>query len=349
MSALVGWKPVSADPAVASARIRCLNPLAELRRRGYPVEPHRPGRRYAAVVFSKRYDAASLREARALQEAGTRVVFDLCDNHFHYPGGRPELARGAERLRAMLRLANDLVASTDALADVIRAELGDARPVTVIGDAVEEAIPVRAWPPVRWYRRRQLDLLERELGKPFRRDALRLVWFGARGGPYGPGGLADLARVREVLTAFQRERPLTLTIISNSERACQEAVRDWIVPHFYLEWHPLTFLEALGLHHVALVPVTPTPYTRCKTNNRVATALLHGLAVVADAIPSYEELRPFTMLDDWTGGLLRYADPAARADDVSRGRAHVRQRWTIGRVSDDWERLFDAVLGAAGR
>ena len=36
----------------------------------------------------------------------------------------------------------------------------------------------------------------------------------------------------------------------------------------------------------------PNPFTLCKTVNRLATALLLGLPVVADMIPSYEELRP---------------------------------------------------------
>src|SRR4051812_38983892 len=41
---LIGWKPKSLDPMVASARIRCMNPLSELQRRGYPVELFRADR-----------------------------------------------------------------------------------------------------------------------------------------------------------------------------------------------------------------------------------------------------------------------------------------------------------------
>jgi hypothetical protein len=337
----VGWKPVANDAAVASARIRCFNPVAELRRRGLPVEVFVPGRAYATVVFSKRYDAGSVREAEALKARGARLVFDLCDNHFHVPPGQPALAEAARRLRAMLELADVRVVSTDALAEVVSAEMGDGRPVTVVGDAVEDSLPAAAPAPLRWLRRRDLGRLTAWLAA--HPDAVRLVWFGVAGGPYGPGGVGDLARIAEPVAGFSARRAATLTIISNSAHAAREATAGWPLPVHYLEWRAETFYEALALQHVALIPVTPTPFTRCKSNNRVATALARGLAVVADAIPSYEPFRPFAALDDWAGGLGRYADPGARRADLERGAAYVRERWTIGPIADAWQRVLEAA------
>jgi len=341
--AAIGWRPVSDDPAVASARIRCLNPLAELERRGAPVELYRSSRTYTAVVYSKRYDAGTLRDAERRKAAGTRIVFDLCDNHFYNPNGSRRLAAAAERLRAMLRLADDLVASTDAMADVIRAEVGE-RPVAVIGDAVEELVAQRERWDIRYDRRRHLAFAEARMGSGKHTNALRLIWFGAHGGPYGAGGIADLRRIRDVVLQFHRHQPVWLTVISNSQWSYYRWVRWWRVPTTYLAWSPTTFIEGLGLHHIAVIPVSPTPFTRCKSNNRVATALAHGLAVIADAIPSYEEFRPFTVLDDWERGLARYADARARVDDVEKGRAHVRARWTIGPIADQWQRFLEGLL-----
>ena len=59
-----------------------------------------------------------------------------------------------------------------------------------------------------------------------------------------------------------------------------------------------------------VVPISPNPFTRCKSANRPALALAAGVPVVADAIPSYRELAPYLTLDDWAGG-LRHAPMAS--------------------------------------
>src|SRR3989442_207018 len=147
---MVGWKTRVESPRVASVRLRCLNPLSELRDQGYPVEAFDRRRmdRYAAVVYSKLYDDASCEEALRLKRLGVSVAFDLCDNHFH--GVRADRSAEARRQRLirMMTAADHLVASTEALADVMRKELDAARPITVIGDAVETHIAVpraHAW------------------------------------------------------------------------------------------------------------------------------------------------------------------------------------------------------------
>ena len=55
---MIGWKPKFKDLQVASVRYRCLNPLRELQRRGFPIElfDELNVGRYSCVVFSKLYD-----------------------------------------------------------------------------------------------------------------------------------------------------------------------------------------------------------------------------------------------------------------------------------------------------
>ncbi|KAB0583529.1 hypothetical protein F7Q92_07575 [Ideonella dechloratans] len=90
------------------------------------------------LVLSKRYDAASLEHALQLRSRhGTRVVLDLCDNHFYAADPSPKWVERSDRLRAAARAANLVVASTEALAEVIRAEAGSAVRIAVIGDAAE--------------------------------------------------------------------------------------------------------------------------------------------------------------------------------------------------------------------
>lgn len=100
---LIGWKPFGESPKIASARIRCRGPLALLRAAGIPVElyRHENERRYRVVILQKLYDLAHLELARRLREHGTRVVFDLCDNHLYNPTGDPKYAEQEVWLREM--------------------------------------------------------------------------------------------------------------------------------------------------------------------------------------------------------------------------------------------------------
>jgi hypothetical protein len=334
---------------VASARIRCMNPLGELQRRGFPVELFRPDHAssYQVVVYSKLYDEASYKEAQQLRAQGVRVVVDLCDNHFYNPGGVPELTRAGLELRRMLRLADHLIASTPELAAVMATEVDGNPPVTVIGDAVEETIQGVERPSLlRWVHRgrlrRLLTRLQRERAAGVEAS---LVWFGIHGGPHHEHGMADLQRIRPILEAIHRQHRLQLTVISNSRSKFASLIAPWSLPTHYLEWSPTTFLDALRAHDIALIPVTQNPFTTCKSNNRLATALSMGLAVVADAIPSYREFGETCRLDDWHQGLLEYVtDPDLRLRHAAGGRQYVLRKYSLSRIADDWERLFSAVL-----
>jgi hypothetical protein len=344
---LIGWKPKSLDPMVASARIRCMNPLGELQRRGFPVELFRSDHAasYQAVVYSKLYDTASYNEARRLRANGVRVVVDLCDNHFYNPGNVPELAQAGTELRRMLQLADHLVASTPELASVMAAEVGGNPPVTVIGDAVEERIEVAQPGLLRWVHQRRLRRLLARLQQG-RVGGVKasLVWFGIHGGPHHDHGMADLQRVRPIVEAIHRQYPLQMTVISNSRSKFASLIAPWSVPTQYLEWSPATFLDALGAHDIALIPVTQNPFTTCKSNNRLAAALSVGLAVVADSIPSYREFGKISRLDDWHHGLLDYVqDPELRRRHAAAGRQYVLQKYSLSQVGGDWERLFSSI------
>ena len=326
-----------------------MNPLRELRRRGFPVELFRPDHlsSYQAVVYSKLYDPASYNEAVKLRAQGVRVVVDLCDNHFYNPEEVPALAQAAVELRRMLRLADHLVASTPEVATIMVAEAGADLPVTVIGDAVEESI-IGVKEPIltRWVRQRQLrSLLARlEHGRAAGVEA-SLVWFGIHGGPHHEHGMGDLQRVRPVLEKIHHRHKLHLTVISNSRSKFDSLIAPWSIPTHYLEWSPTTFLDALRAYEIALIPVTQNPFTRCKSNNRLATALSVGLAVVADSIPSYREFGQVSRLDAWDQGLLEYVkDPGLRSRHAAEGREYVLRKYSLERIADDWERLFESIM-----
>src|SRR5436309_15239440 len=83
----IGWKPISTNVRVASSRLRCLEPLSELRWRGYSVATYNPNHvdRYAALIYSKAYHHLSYREATGLQKRGIRLAFDRHAKHLYNP------------------------------------------------------------------------------------------------------------------------------------------------------------------------------------------------------------------------------------------------------------------------
>ena len=82
----------------------------------------------------------------------------------------------------------------------------------------------------------------------------------------------------------------------------------------------------------------------CKTVNRLALALLLGVPVVADAIPSYEELRPYALLGEWAAGLWDYIeDRARRRREVRAGQRYLRSKYTPARVVSQWSAVFRSL------
>jgi hypothetical protein len=348
---LIGWKPKFYDPTVASVRIRCLNPLSELRARGYPIELFNDTRcsTYRVVVYSKLYDDASYGEAVRLKTQGVRIILDLCDNHFYNPSAWGPLVKARGELLRMLALTDYVVTSTETLAEVVRTVKPDVSPITVIGDAVEIDIEeefTSMWR--RWWHRRQLAKLLAAIEEEQKEGRTPLVWFGIHGGPNAPYGMLDLLRIRPCVEGLNSQFPLSLTVISNSWHKYFKMIRPWAIPTRYIPWSANTFLTALRAHAIAVVPVSNNPFTRCKTNNRLVTALQAGVAVVADPIPSYDEFRCVTRLDSWESGLREYLlNPDLRLQDVQHAKSIIDARWTLPRIADQWQSFFEKVLSAS--
>ncbi len=177
-----------------------------------------------------------------------------------------------------------------------------------------------------------------------------MVWFGIHGGPYHEHGMGDLLRIRPFVEQLHLRHKVQLTVVSNSKEKFSRLIAPWSVPTYYLEWSPLTFLPALRAHQIAVIPVTQNQFTRCKSNNRVATALAAGLGVVADTIPSYEEFAQVCRLDSWEEGLWDYVrDPALRSRDVRAGQALLSRRYSSERIADAWQELFNAVTAGVAK
>lgn len=360
----VGWRPHSLNPIVAGARYRCLNPLRAMHSQGdIDAELFDPRRAhtYTIVVYQalcvrhveEDADLARnvLHAAYELRRQGATLVVDECDNHFHNPKGSLSWSKTSANIRSLIDLSDQVVTSTQALANELRSATGTAKPVTVIGDAVESDNEVDfdpAWRRILSLKRKAAHLRQRALASVLRAESsngvTQLVWFGNHGTSYAEGGMLDLLKVRPLLEQLHKRHPLSLTVISNSEPKYLEHIKPWAIPSRYVTWDRTTFLELLRLHDIALIPITRDPFTVCKSNNRLATALRAGLAVVADSIPSYEAFSSACILDDWDTGLASYlCSPDRRAAHVSAGQALIDLQWTPHHIAQQWQAFFKTL------
>jgi hypothetical protein len=327
----IGWIPSSRDMRVASARLRCALPCRYLRDAGWEAElfDERRAGSYDLVVFQKIYDRRRLELASTLRGAGVKTVFDLCDDHFYNPDRLPELEERARRLEEMLDLVDAVSVATPVLARLV----ADRVP-TVVDDALDE---MAHRPPAR--RRPSLPRRSR------RTDELRLVWYGNAGMKSPPFGLVHLPKVIPALERLNGQRPLCLTVISNSRPAYEDALAGASFSHGYREWELRSFAHLFAQNDLCIIPIEQNPFTLGKTANRVVLSLRLGVPVVADPIPSFDEFAPFILLDEWDASLVRYAtDPDLRARHVRAGREYVQATYTPARVVAQWGGFFRRVL-----
>ncbi|MEJ0059369.1 MAG: hypothetical protein WDM79_07290 [Terricaulis sp.] len=95
--------------------------------------------------------------------------------------------------------------------------------------------------------------------------------------------------------------------------------------------------------------MTANPFTLCKSNNRVATALWHGAPVLADRIPAYDELADFAVLDDWDAGFSAALGRDAKLTQRTQaGRAYVRAHYNGPVMARAWRGAIETALTRAG-
>lgn len=344
------WHADKVDTTLASIRYRMLQPLAALQARGVPIELFDPARApdsYDAIIFCKSQGERAVEIAAAARGAGRAVIYDMCDNLFAaHRIGHASAAR-IERVGKLLELATHTTFSTATLAEQIATEVPFDAPRTVIPDALDVTTPADAPAPglrERWAMRRLARFLLRHP------DALHCVWFGkSLGRVSGYVHIDDaVAQLREFAAGTGTR--VTLTVISNDRLGFWRAAPRWKLPLHYMPWTQAIASPAISAHRVAVIPLERNNYTAGKTMNRPATALLLGLGVVADSIPSYEELRPFVALDDWQSGLARYRDLSDETQaELEAGRRHLTERYSADAVADRWaEVLTQSSLSPRG-
>jgi len=340
MDASFAWYADSVDPSLASVRYRLLEPMTAMRAAGVPIELYdlqKGPAAYRAVIFCKSQKPASLTTLRAVQAAGGRAIYDLCDNVFAaHQAGHASAAR-ADCVAAMLREADTLTFSTAMLKAQIEAR-ADKLPAGrfILPDTLDTDIPKD--PKLNWASKIVLSRLDHFLAR--NSNGLHAIWFGNTMGNLS--GYAHMRRAVSELSTFSRSKPVTLTVMSNQRLLYHHHARAWPIPSHYVTWNLAIARAVLTRHRVAVIPIEGNEYTAGKTLNRPATALLHGLGVVSDPIPSYHELAEFTSLGNWQAGLGEAADWSATAQEkVKSGADYLRRLYNRDAVGKQWRTIIE--------
>lgn len=330
---MIGWKPFSWDSNIASARLRCFVPCEQLKQAGWPSELFEISRLndYKAVVFQKAYTAEDVQLARQLKAHGSKVIFDLCDNHFYKLTRQPGSVEQLRCLEQMVDLADVVSISTPKLAELIA-----GKPTVVVDDAIE-SFPVAGW----------RSSIIRAFGLPHHRfsSRARLIWFGNCGSDDPAFGLVDLAAIIPELNRLDVSAKISLSVISNSKTVFEKHIRGTTFPARYYSWEKETFQAIFQQHQLCLLPISSNPFTLCKTNNRLLLSLRLGVPVVADKIPSYEEFTGCVLFSDWFNNVQTYLkNPNLGRLHVENARRHICERYPERRTAEQWAALFHSLL-----
>ena len=118
-------------------------------------------------------------------------------------------------------------------------------------------------------------------------------------------------------------------------------------------WSEESARRVLAESDVGVVPVRDAEGAALASSNRVTALMAAGLPVVADRLPSYEEVVEHgctgylcDSVEDWRHALRELLDPARRASVAAAARAGVDPAYRVETIGDQWIQLLDEVGGA---
>lgn len=316
--------PAGPTSPLASTRYRVIIPAQQLARLGHEVriqtvEPGGAakldhGFEPEAVVVSKSFHSATEEVAKAARARGARIVADFCDDHFEHP------EHGAH-YRRLAELAEHRVASTPAMAEVIRLQTG--LNATVIGDPVEGPRGMPMFAP--------------------RFPALRIAWFGH------PSNLTGLAKKAGELRALAAHMPIHLSVVTTQ---CKEVIalltslaNGWgdRVQVELFQWTLETTWKAIEQADLVWIPVDEGNATKAvKSPNRLLEPLWAGRLTVADRVPSYQDFADLMPIGVGLERAVREAltDPAGVEAKLRECQRRIGRWYSTFACGNEWARVL---------
>lgn len=354
----LSWIPASKNPSSASFRLRVAMIMEELRKRGHICEFYSESSRFDILIVSKKYDSNTLQimERAKAKNPKCRIVFDICDNHFHTDKKDVRQIQNhsnkVNSLNRALELADAVTTSSKYLTFVIASLCQiESDVIYTIEDCFEtEQKLIQKKGIKRWLAELKFRWLKWQL-KTINESKDRFVWFGTHGVEYAEGGMTDLLEQQQAIFETLGNSNRSLTIISNSYFKYKRISRKLNVRTFYVPWNQYTVDRILRLHAFLLLPIKLTPFTSSKSSNRLVTAMTNGLLVICDMIPAYEELRQH-VITPVNAGNLKYAiamEKETYHQHTNDAQTHVLNKYSINRIAENWETAFLRIYSSKPR
>ncbi|MEP5764928.1 MAG: hypothetical protein ABJ308_10045 [Halieaceae bacterium] len=381
---IVAWKTNSYDVNLASLRYRVLHRVLGLdslgiKSRIFPgvteVDFSQP---LIAVVFVKCASISDLADAHYAHSQGIPIILDLCDNIFlpQYPS--KTAFHIAEVFLDMAEIADAVVTTNDAMANVIRENVRRQELRTVvIPDGVETPKLVNASAKLikkhqrssknaprlidRLWKHKgalgallkeQIHIYQNRLSSTFEFRQLRaesfiqrrkvILWFGNAGGAYAKFGLASLQEILPALERSARKYDLILIVISNSRVKYERLADKAKIPTVYIDWTPRVVYRVLEFADLVVLPNSLDEFSRCKSENRVLMALQQRVPVVTTKSPATERLQDCVLFDDFEAGIDKYfSNKELVATHLKTASEVIKSRYSEPRLAMRWASLIN--------
>lgn len=311
---------------LASVRYRIILPALMLSQHGYRVQlsplPHpttleaiKPLLASDVVIFSKSVTELNEQLAQQAKQLGARMIFDICDNYLDDP-------QYARHYRFMINLADQVVANTQAMAEVIHAHTG--KTAQVIGEPVEGP-----------------------RGQPYFAPAepLRLLWFGH------PVNFDSLQAMIPHIFPLSQQRRLVLHIVTAPHDGITQACTQFNQRYghqFQLRlspWSLPTTWQALQDTDIVVIPTVKNQKKYVKSPNRLVESLWAGRFVVAQPLPAYQAFASWSWLNwDLLSGLqwaLQHPQEVVRAVEASQ--SYIAHHCSPEVIAQRWAEVLDSV------
>lgn len=209
------------------------------------------------------------------------------------------------------------------------------------------------WPGIRFseYQRAktqsQVKPLNTQLRSPkpaLAPGAKKLLWFG-NSGIEGVFGLSELRRVLGDLERVHQTHPISLTVVTDSDRYFPLVFEGISFPVRFVPWSLNGCPEEIKHSDVVLLPNSDNDFAKHKSANRAVLALSLGKPVVASRIESLAPLEQCLLFDSFETAILKYLHSRELVQDhVTRATTAIEQHYSLKRVASLWAHLIEGLV-----
>jgi glycosyltransferase involved in cell wall biosynthesis len=309
------------DSPLASVRYRVLTPIKHLQSKGYQsgivfvTSDQVNDQTFASmgvdvVIFSKSFRAINHTLAEEAKAKGAKIIFDICDNHFHH-------TEFGSHYQAMATLADHVTCNTEKMLEI--AGTYTNADLDLIPDSYEGPGSPPHFSPG---------------------NSLKLGWFGH------PVNFDSLLAYLPELEALSKEVDLELHLLTATSPNMASPFRN-IAPSLNIKLHTWsldgqwTFLSNMDF---IIIPSLEDETKLVKSANRLIEAMHAGTMAITNPLPAYEPFRDMAWVGDINDGIrycLEHSNEIPKR--IQSAQKKIEQDFNPATVANLWQHAINKV------